>query len=162
MNWIDIAIILIIVLSAVISSIRGFAKEALSLFGWVFAFWVSMSFSSGLALMFTDTIADPILRLIVAFLMLFIASLIVSTILNYFVIQFVQRTGMMGADRSIGIVFGVLRGMLIVTAMVMFSGLTPFPQTPSWDSSFLLYYFEGFAVWLRDLMPADMAGSFKF
>lgn len=162
MIWIDFVIILIIVLSAIISSIRGFAKEALSLAGWILAFWVSMSFSGGLALMFADTIQDPILRLIVAFLILFIASLIVSTIINYFVIQFVQRTGMMGADRSIGIVFGVLRGVLIVTAMVMFSGLTPFPQTPSWENSFLLYYFEGFAVWLRDLMPADMAGSFKF
>ena len=162
MTWIDIVIILIIFLSAVISSIRGFAKEALSLFGWILAFWVSLSFSGGLSLMMADTIQDPILRLIVAFLVLFIASLIASTILNYFVIQLVERTGMTGADRSIGIVFGVLRGILIVTAIVMFSGLTPFPQTPSWDNSFFLYYFEGFAVWLRDLMPADMAGSFKF
>ena len=162
MTWIDIVIILIIFLSAVISSIRGFAKEALSLFGWILAFWVSLSFSGGLSLMMADTIQDPILRLIVAFLVLFIASLIASTILNYFVIQLVERTGMTGADRSIGIVFGVLRGILIVTAIVMFSGLTPFPQTPSWDNSFFLYYFEGFAVWLRDLMPADIVGSFKF
>lgn len=162
MSWIDIIIVLIVVLSAVISSIRGFAREALSLFGWILAFWVSLSFSGGLSHMFADSIADPILRLIIAFLILFIASLIVTTIMNYFVIQLVERTGMTGADRSIGIVFGVLRGILIVTAMVMFSGLTPFPQTSSWDNSFLLYYFEGFAVWLRDLMPADMAGSFKF
>lgn len=162
MIWIDFVIILIIVLSAVISSVRGFAREALSLLGWILAFWVSMTFSGGLSLMFGNTIQDPILRLIVAFLILFIASLIVSTIVNYFVIQLVQRTGMMGADRSIGIVFGVLRGILIVTAMVMFSGLTPFPQTPSWENSFFLYYFEGLAVWLRDLMPADMAGSFVF
>ena len=148
--------------SAVISSIRGFAREALSLLGWVLAFWVSMTFSGGLALMLGKTIQDPILRLIVAFLILFIASLIVSTVVNYFIIQFVQRTGMMGADRAIGIVFGVLRGVLIVTALVMFAGLTPFPQTPSWENSFFLYYFEGFAVWLRDLMPGDVARSFVF
>ncbi|MDH5446436.1 MAG: CvpA family protein [Gammaproteobacteria bacterium] len=162
MTWIDIVIILIIFLSAVISSVRGFAREALSLFGWILAFWVSMSFSGGLSAMFIDTIQDPILRLIVAFLILFIASLIVSTIVNYFIIQLVLRTGMTGADRSIGVVFGVLRGILIVTALVMFSGLTPFPQTPSWDNSFFMYYFEGLAVWLRDLMPSDMAHSFKF
>ena len=162
MIWIDFVIILIVVLSAVISSVRGFAREALSLLGWVLAFWVSMTFSGGLSLMLGKTIQDPILRLIVAFLILFIASLIVSTVVNYFIIQFVQRTGMMGADRAIGIVFGVLRGILIVTALVMFAGLTPFPQTPSWEHSFFLYYFEGVAVWLRDLMPRDVAGSFVF
>ena len=145
-----------------ISSVRGFVREALSLLGWGLAFWVSLKFSGGLALFLADTIQDPILRLIVAFLILFIASLIVSTIVNYFVIQFVHRTGMTGADRSIGIVFGVLRGLLIITALVLFSGLTPFPQTPSWENSFFLYYFEGFAVWLRDLMPNDVAGSFVF
>lgn len=162
MIWIDFVIILIVVLSAVVSSVRGFAREALSLLGWLLAFWVSMTFSGGLALMFSGAIQDPILRLIAAFLILFIASLIVSIIVNYFVIQFVQRTGMTRADRSIGIVFGVLRGILIVAALVLFAGLTPFPQTPGWENSFFLYYFEGLAVWLRDLMPADMAGSFVF
>lgn len=162
MNWIDFVIILIIVLSAVISSVRGFAREALSLLGWVLAFWVSMTFSGGLALLLGDSIADPILRMIVAFLILFIASLIVSTIVNYFVIQFVQRAGMTRADRSIGIVFGVLRGVLIIAALVLFAGLTPFPQTGTWENSFFLYYFEGLAVWLQDLMPGDMARSFVF
>ena len=162
MNWIDFVILLIIILSAVISSVRGFAREALSLLGWALAFWVSLTFSGGLSLMFNGAIQDPILRMIVAFLILFIVSLIVSTIVNYFVIQFVHRTGMTSADRSIGIVFGVLRGVLIVAALVLFAGLTPFPQTPSWEHSFLLYYFEGLAVWLRDLMPGDVAGSFVF
>jgi len=162
MNWIDIAIILIVIFSAVISSVRGFAREALSLLGWALAFWVSLTFSGGLALMIGKSIEDPILRLIAAFLLLFIASLIVSTIVNYFVIQLLQRTGMTGADRSIGIVFGSLRGILVVAALVLFAGLTPFPQTPSWENSFFLYYFEGFAVWLRDLMPYDVAGSFVF
>lgn len=162
MVWIDFIILLIIILSAVISSVRGFVREALSLSGWIIAFWVSLTFSGGLSTLFDGSIDDPILRLIVAFLILFIASLIVSAIVNYFVIQLVQRTGMTRADRSVGIVFGVLRGILIVTAMVMFSGLTPFPQTASWENSFFLYYFEGIAVWLRDLMPSDMARSFAF
>lgn len=162
MVWIDFVILLIIVLSAIVSSVRGFVREALSLSGWVIAFWVSLKFSGGMSVLFDQTIDDPILRLVVSFLMLFVATLIVSTIVNYFAIQMVERTGMTRADRSIGVVFGVLRGILIVTAMVMFSGLTPFPQTPSWDNSFFLYYFEGIAVWLSDLMPADVARSFKF
>lgn len=162
MIWVDFVILLIIILSAVISSVRGFVREALSLLSWGLAFWISMTFSGGLALMFEGTIADPILRLIVAFLLLFVASLIVTTIVNYFITQLVHRTGMTRADRSIGIVFGILRGILVVTALVMFSGLTPFPQSQTWDNSFFLYYFEGFAIWLRDVMPTDVADSFVF
>ncbi|MDH5180640.1 MAG: CvpA family protein [Gammaproteobacteria bacterium] len=162
MIWVDFIIIGIIILSAIVSSIRGFVREALSLAGWVVAFWVALTFSGGLSLLFERSITDPVLRLIASFLLLFVATLIVASIVSYFSIQLVERSGMTRADRSIGVVFGVLRGILIVTAMVMFSGLTPFPQTPSWDNSFLLYYFEGLAVWLRDLMPADVAKSFVF
>lgn len=162
MSWIDIVIILIVFASAIISSVRGFMREALSLAGWVMAFWISLSFSGSLAILFDQTFDDPILRMVVAFLLLFVASLIVATIVSYFGIQLVERTGMTRADRSIGVVFGVLRGILIVTALVMFSGLTPFPQTSSWGDSFFLYYFEGIAVWLKDLMPGDVARSFRF
>ena len=160
--WIDFVILLIVIVSAVIASARGFVCEALSLLSWIVAFWVSMNFSGGLAIMFEGFIDDPILRLVVAFLLLFVASLIVTSIVNYFVTELVQRVGISGADRSIGIVFGVLRGILIVTALVMFSGLTPFPQTKTWDESFFLPYFEGLAVWLRGIMPSDVANSFVF
>ena len=160
--WIDFVIILIVILSAVISSARGFVREALSLLSWVLAFWISMNFSGGLAIMFEGTIDDPILRLVIAFLLLFVASLIVTSIVNYFITELVQRVGISGTDRSIGIVFGVLRGILVVTALVMFSGLTPFPQSQTWENSFFLPYFEGFAVWLRDIMPRDVANSFVF
>ena len=162
LTWIDFAILLIIVISVMISSARGFIREALSLLSWVLAFWVSMSFSGGLAIMFEGTIDDPILRLVVAFLLLFVASLIVTSIVNYFVTELVQRVGISGTDRSIGIVFGALRGILVVTALVMFSGLTPFPQSQTWDNSFFIPYFEGVAIWLRGIMPSDVADSFVF
>ena len=162
MNWIDLVIIILVILSAVISLMRGFVKEALSLAGWIVSFWVALTFAGGLANLLDNTIEDAILRLIFSFVVLLILSLLATSAVNFFANHLVERAGFAGTDRTIGVVFGTLRGILVVAVLVLFAGLTPFPQTSSWDNSFLLSYFEGMAVWLRDFMPSSVADSFKF
>lgn len=158
----DFIILGIIVISFVISLMRGFVKEALSLAGWLVALWVSMTFSSGMAELFGSSINDPTLRLLIAFLTLFILSLIVGSIINFFATQLVQRTGMTGVDRTIGGVFGLLRGVLLVTIIVMLLGLTTLPKESWWDESFFMFRFEAIATWLKDLLPGDIARYFKY
>ena len=53
----------------------------------------------------------------------------------------------------LGMVFGVARGALLVCALVLLAGLTPFPQDPWWQDSVLVPYFEELALWLKDLLP---------
>jgi len=106
----DFIVLGIIVISVIISLMRGFVKEALSLAGWLVSLWVAMSFSSGMAELFGSSISDPTLRLLVAFICLFILSLVVAAIINFFAAQFVQRAGLTGVDRTIGSVFGFLHG----------------------------------------------------
>ena len=158
----DFIVLSIIVISFVISLMRGFVKEALSLAGWLVALWVSMTFSSGMAELFGSSIKDPTLRLLAAFVSLFILSLIVGTIINFFATQLVQRTGMTGVDRTIGGVFGLLRGVLLVTIIVMLLGLTTLPKESWWDESFFMFRFEAIATWLKDLLPNDIARYFKY
>ena len=136
---------------------RGFVKEALSLAGWLVALWVAMTFSSGMAELFGSSIKDPTLRLLAAFVTLFVLSLVVGAIVNFFATQLVQRTGMTGVDRTIGSVFGFLRGILLVTIIVMLLGLTTLPNEPWWDQSFFMFRFEAIATWLKDLLPDDIA-----
>ena len=54
MIWVDYGILIIVALSAVISVMRGFVREALSLAAWVAAFWIAFSFHQHLAVLFTD------------------------------------------------------------------------------------------------------------
>ena len=124
----DFIILAIIFISVVISLMRGFVKEAFSLAGWLVALWVSMTFSSGMAELFGKSIKDPTLRLLAAFIVLFVLSLVVGAIVNFFASQLVQKTGMTGIDRTIGGVFGFLRGILLVTIIVMMLGLTTLPS----------------------------------
>jgi membrane protein required for colicin V production len=158
----DFIVLCIIVLSVAISLMRGFVKEAMSLTGWLVSLWVAMSFSSGMAELFGSAIKDPTLRLLAAFVSLFILSLIVTAIINFFATQFVQRAGLTGVDRTIGSVFGFLRGILLVTIIVMLLGLTTLPKESWWDESFFVFRFEVIATWLKDLLPIDIARYFQF
>ena len=158
----DLIILGIIVISVIISLMRGFVKEALSLASWLLSLWVAMTFSSGMAELFGNSIKDPTLRLLAAFVSLFVLSLIVGTVINFFATQFIQRVGLTGVDRTIGGVFGFLRGILLVTIVVMLLGLTTLPKEKWWDESFFMFRFEAIATWLKDLLPSDITRYFKY
>lgn len=162
MAWLDIAIIGIIALSALISLARGFVREAFSLAIWVLAFWVSWSFFRDLEVPLREWVGSPTARLGIAFGVLMVVTLTVGGLVNYLVIQLVERTGMSGTDRLIGMVFGAARGILLVAVIVLLAGLTPMPEEAWWLQSTLVGYFEEMAFWLRDLLPPDMAERFRY
>jgi membrane protein required for colicin V production len=162
MAWVDYVIIGIVVLSALISLLRGFIREAFSLAIWMLAFWISWSFFRELAVQLQPWIETPSVRLGVAFAALMLGSLAVGGLVNYLVIQLVERTGLSGTDRLVGMVFGMARGVLLVTVLVWLAGLTPIPQDPWWRESHLVPYFEELALWLRQLLPEDIAERFQY
>lgn len=161
-NWVDIVILTLILVSALLSLIRGFVREALSLAVWVLAFWVAWTFFRDLALQMESMIATPSVRLGLAFAALMILSLAVGGLVNYLVIRLIQSTGLSGSDRFIGMIFGAARGILLVVVLVLVAGLTPFPADPWWQESALIPYFEELALWLRDLLPPEVADKFQF
>lgn len=162
MIGVDYAILGILLISSFISLVRGFVKEALSLVGWVLAFWVSLGFAVPLSKLFESSSDDPTLRLIIAFVVLFVLSLIVSAVINFFASRLVQRTGLTSTDRFLGVIFGFLRGAVLVSVLVLLAGLTTLPREDWWDDSFLLFRFQAIAMWVRELLPGDVAASFNF
>ena len=162
MTWLDFAIIGVIFISCFISLIRGFVREALSLTGWVVSFMVAWRWHGNLSTFFQNSISSLNLRLIVAFFILFALSMVIFTIINFFAGKLVQRTGLSGADRAIGMLFGLLRGIVLVSALVALAGLTQIPRTAIWHESYLLIKFQAIAMWLTSLLPYDVAKNFVF
>jgi len=142
MNWLDIAILSVIGLSALISLVRGFAKEALSLIIWCGAFFIASQYYAKLAVYFTN-IKDDMVRNGAAIAALFVATLVVGAIVNYVISQLVQKTGLSGTDRILGVVFGALRGVLIVAAALFFvDAFTALPDSEWWRGSQLVPEFS--------------------
>lgn len=157
LTWPDYVIIGIILVSTLISLVRGFVREALSLAFLVIAFWVAKMFFHEFSGHLTPWIEVPSLRMGAAFFLIFVVVWILGGLLTFLVAQLIDATGLSGTDRVIGMMFGFARGVLLVAALVMLAGLTPFPNDPWWRESRLVGEFRGVAEWLRSLLPDDLA-----
>lgn len=162
MSWFDIAILCVILLSSLISLVRGFVKESISLATWLIAGFIALNYYLVFSQVLSPYIESPTISQGVAFGVLFIATLVVGAIINYMVSQLVNKTGLSGTDKMLGIIFGAARGILIVSMVILFAGLTPMPAEAWWQESVLVEHFMSIALWIRDLLPEDMADRFSF
>lgn len=162
MLWIDYAISGLILLSAVIGLLRGFIKEAFALTVWAAAIWVSMHYSRDFAVLLQNTISHPPARAAAAFGLLFFMTLVLGGVIGFILHQLIEKTGLTGSDRILGMLFGVLRGSVLVAVLVMLGGLTPLPEDPWWKQSLLIPPFQSLAVWLKDHIPSALAGYIHF
>jgi membrane protein required for colicin V production len=141
LNVFDWILVAIIATSSVFGLLRGFVKELLSLASWVAAFFVARLFSFKLSNFMVDWIDQPQFRVIAAFVILFAATLVVGALINNVFSRLVSATGLTGTDRLFGMVFGVVRGGLLVIVMVSLLSLTPVSNDEWWQSSLIIPHF---------------------
>ena len=162
MSWLDLVILGIIALSALISLIRGFVKESISLVTWIVAGILAFRYFSPMAEMLEPFVEAPTIRAVSAFAILFICTLIIGAIANFIMSQLVSKTGLSGTDKALGVVFGGARGVLIVTMVVLLASLTPMPQAQWWQDSATVGMFQSLAGWVKEIIPTDAVEKFSF
>jgi membrane protein required for colicin V production len=81
---------------------------------------------------------------------------------NHLIATVVEKTGLTGTDRALGVLFGLLRGVAIVTLLIMLAATTPMPNDDWWQNSILIEHFEKIAIWAREFLPADIAEYINF
>lgn len=161
MTVVDVVVIFVICLSALFSLIRGFVKEAISLTTWVIAIWLAATFAPKLAEVLPASLESEAVRQAVGFGVLFVLTLMVGALVNMLINQVVKKTGLSGADRIFGVVFGVIRGGLIIVVFVVIGKMTPLPETDWWKTSVLLQWFENAAIVIQEYIPEDLSLSYQ-
>lgn len=133
MNALDLAIIAVIALSALFAFARGFVREALSIVAWVGAALITLygfNHTYGIVVRFVTT---PLLADLIAGAGLFVVSLIVLTILTAYVARFVHSSALSPIDRTLGLIFGLARGVILVSlAYLVVDVSLPQNDQPGW------------------------------
>ena len=146
-NWTDWFIIIVIGISCLFGLKRGFVKEAFSLASWITAFFISRLFASHLSDLLMPWIDTPILRLASAFSLLFVGTLIVGALISNLLVQLVRTTGLSGTDRLFGMVFGIIRGALVIVVLMSLLSMTPISNESWWQESLLTPHFVLIEEW---------------
>lgn len=157
MQWIDWAILIIILISAGISLLRGFVKEALSLVAWIGAFFVAKAFYKDFAPMLQEFISTPSLQYATAWIIIFLITVVTLSMVNFLFARFVEKAGLGGMDRMMGMIFGVFRGVLVAALLII--GLKAFSHVEEddwWVESQLIEHVEVVGSWFYDYVKDSL------
>lgn len=155
MTGFDIAVVAVILLSALLGWWRGFMYELFTLIGWGVAYVVAVSFSAQLIPFIPDAVGSASLRASVAFAALFIVTLILASISAWFMAKLAKFAGLAGMDGKFGAMFGMLRGVLVVLALVWLGGLTDLPKESWWKNAWSSEPLMDAALYAKNYVPED-------
>jgi len=161
MIWVDFVIIGIIALSAIIGLARGLIREVLALGVWIAALLAAWFFYRPVAVQLEPWLDTPSLQMGAAVVIIVLAVLIAGAILGWILSTLVEKTGLTGTDRLLGLVFGAGRGAVVVALLVFLASLTPIIEDPWWSQSELLPKFQLLADLMLDLVPPEVTQKIK-
>lgn len=151
-NPFDWVVVVILTLSALLSLWRGFAREAISLVSWIAAFIAANLLAMTCADIIGDLIANRTGRYIVAWVLVFVIVLVAGSVLARLFAKLVKVSGLSVLDRMLGMVFGLLRGALIVMALVfVVRELVPKSEQSLLDNAQFMPHIDYLLSWSRRL-----------
>jgi membrane protein required for colicin V production len=169
LNYVDIAIIVIFLISIIIGLARGLASELLSLIIVIAAFAVAIAFTGPLAEYFshTSTIQNMMksapsgadaaqtisyMTICISFLLLFVATIIVGSIIKLLLRFVMSGTGFGFGNRLLGGIFGLVRAYLFILAAIFLVQLSPLAKQDWWQQSQYVPKFQPQVAWLGKIV----------
>lgn len=157
MNAVDFGITVIILISLLIGWRRGFLREVLSLLSWAAALIAAVQFAEALGARFAGVIDQPLLQMVAAFTLIFVLVLFAFSYLSHRLCLWLAVSGVTGVDRTLGILFGLARGALIVTALLLLAWFMNFGDASLAESKFIPFFMP-LAEALLYFLPPGLAG----
>lgn len=157
MNSFDYIILAVIAASGVLGFVRGLIKELMSLVAFIAAFFAALWWGPEAATWLDTLIENSLLRSAVAYAAVFIFSLLTVGVINMLLSALIAHTGLSPADHGLGMVFGLVRGGLIIVVLVVLAGYTQLPSEPWWRESSLAKKAIDVVIGIKAYLPIDVA-----
>lgn len=152
MNWTDYAIIALLAVSCIVGLVRGLLREVISLVSWIAAVWLAWTFGSALEPHLGGALQDAAVRPWAARVIIFAAVLLVGAGIGAIVTHFVRLSIFSSLDRLLGLVFGLLRGGVVLGVLAMGCHALRLHEEPWYRQSTLAPYAEQVGNVLRGLV----------
>ncbi len=162
MTVFDYAVMIAMAVSVLLGAWRGVVSEILALAAWVVAFFVTRAEAPLAARWLAGQIAEPGMRLAVAYLVIFVGVLLLFGIARMLLSRLLSAVGLGLMDRLLGAFFGVLRGVLVVMAGVMVAGMTTLPRETWWQEAVLAPPLETAVLAVKPWLPAEAVKRIRF
>jgi len=153
----DLIVLLVIGVSSLLGVVRGLLKELLSLIAYALAFLAAVWWGADVATWFESWIDHVLIRMGAAYGLVFLAALLMVGCVNLAASLLIQKTGLTPADRGLGLLFGFLRGLLVVFVAVTLIGYTELPREPWWQNAVLSKPVITGVLAIKSLMPPALA-----
>jgi len=162
MNMLDLIVVLVLVLTVMRGLMRGMVDTLFSLVAWVLAFALGKWGALLVAPLLPIGIESPGIRYFVGFAVVFLVVLIGVLLLGHVLSSLVKAVGLGGADKVLGGVLGLAKGLAILVGLTLAAGLTSLPRAEFWKQARLSGSLQAMAQRALPLVPADVAKYIRF
>lgn len=132
LDWIALAVV---AASLLMGAWRGLVFEVLSLSGWLLALWAAYAWASDLAVVLPMGESGAAWRLVAAFVLIFLSVVFAAGLVAALLRKLFSAIGLGPADRSLGALFGMARGVLMLLVLAVALRLAGLDGEPWWQES---------------------------
>jgi membrane protein required for colicin V production len=153
----DIILIVVMLISGLLAMVRGFMREVLSIVAWVLAAGATLYAYSKLLPLAKQYFNNDIVAAVAVVGGVFLLTLLIVSIVTVRISDMVLDSRVGALDRTLGFLFGLARGLVIVVvAFMFFSWLVPDRSQPEWvRSAKSRVVLTGTGQWLMSMLPED-------
>jgi membrane protein required for colicin V production len=148
--------------SMMLGAWRGVLGEIIAVAAWVLAFFAAKWWGGAFAAALLGGIGDPLLRLAVAWVLIFVIVLLLMALARLAVQGLIRALGLSVSDRALGVLFGMARGGLIVLLLVALGGMLSLSRERWWREAYLSAPLETAVLACKPWLPPELARRIQF
>jgi membrane protein required for colicin V production len=162
MTWFDYAVLTIFAASTMLGAWRGVVGEIIAVAAWVLAFFAAKWWGGEFARQLLGGIGDPVIRLVVAWVLIMVIVLLLMALIRVAARGLLRTLGIAPSDRALGVLFGAVRGLLIVLVLVALGGMLSLSREVWWREAALSAPLETAVLSCKPWLPEEVNKRIRF